>query len=381
MPRISRLLILLLGFSRVLAEGELRQGAFQTPEEAKAEMAARWKDYGTREGWERRAGEIRKGILEGAGLLPLPDRKVPAVRRHSVREMDGYRVANVAVETAPGFHVGANLYLPLQSGQMPVVLCSHGHWPGNDPLTHGRFLDSMQQLCAVLAKMGCAVIAWDMVGHGESAVAGWKHGVSPDELRLQLWNSLRMLDFMLSLPGADASRVAVTGESGGATQAFLLAAVDDRVDVSVPCVQVSAWFYGGCACESGLPIHVRPGHVANNVEIAAVHAPKPLLVISDGKDWTRHVPDLELPHLKKIYGLFGAESAVANAHFADEGHDYGPSKRQALYGFLAKEFGLMTDATAESKVRILSGKELRAFDEAHPMPETACEPNSRIRLF
>lgn len=381
MPRSSALFALLLGFSKVLAEGELRQGAFQTPEEAKAEMEARWKDYGTREGWERRALEIRKGILEGAGLWPLPDRKVPAVRRHSVREMDGYRVENVAVETAPGFHVGANLYLPLESGKMPVVLSSHGHWPGKDPLTHGRFLDSMQQRCAVLAKMGCAVIAWDMVGHGESALAGWKHGVSPDELRLQLWNSVRMLDFMLSLPGADAARVAVTGESGGATQAFLLAAVDDRVDVSVPCVQVSAWFYGGCTCESGLPIHVRPGHVSNNVEIAAVHAPKPLLVISDGKDWTRHVPDLELPHLKKIYGLFGAEGAVANTHFADEGHDYGPSKRQALYGFIAKQFGLKPDAMAESKVRILSGKELRAFDEAHPMPPTACEPNSRIRLF
>lgn len=360
---------------------ELRQGAFHTPDQAKLEMTSRWEQYGTRAGWERRAKEIRQGILEGAGLWPLPERRVPVARRHSVRVMGNYRVENVSIETAPGFHVAGNLYLPVETSKMPVVLSSHGHWPAEDPLGHGRFLESMQQRCATLAMMGCAVFAWDMVGHGESALMGWKHNISPDELRLQLWNSIRVLDFMLSLPGADPARVAVTGESGGATQAFLLAAVDERVDLSVPCVQVSAWFYGGCACESGLPIHVRPGHVANNVEIAAVIAPKPLLLLSNGKDWTRHVPELELPHLKQVYRLFGEEDAVANAHFPDEGHDYGPSKRKALYSFLSEKFGLERELADEAKVKILSGKELRAFDEEHPVPEEVCEPNSEIRLF
>jgi dienelactone hydrolase len=360
---------------------ELRQGSFHSPEQAKAEMASRWEQYGTRAGWEHRAKEIRQGILEGAGLWPLPEREAPVVHRHSMREMGSYRVESVSIETAPGFHVAGNLYLPVETTKMPVVLSSHGHWPAEDPLGHGRFLESMQQRCATLAMMGCAVIAWDMVGHGESALMGWKHNVSPDELRLQLWNSIRVLDFMLTLPGADPERVAVTGESGGATQAFLLAAVDERVDMSVPCVQVSAWFYGGCSCESGLPIHVRPGHVANNVEIAAVIAPKPLLLLSNGKDWTRNVPELEFPHLKKIYRLFGTEDAVANAHFPDEGHDYGPSKRNALYSFLAEKFGLERELDNEAKVKILSGKELRAFDEVHPVPKGVCEPNSKIRLF
>ena len=381
---MNRTLMVVAAFS-VFVSGsgfsELRQGSFHTPEQAQAEMALRWEQYGTRAGWERRAREIRQGVLEGAGLWPLPKRLVPVSRRHSLREMGSYRVENVSIETAPGFHVAANLYLPVRSENMPVVLSSHGHWPAEDPLMHGRLQESMQLRCGALAAMGCAVIAWDMVGHGESAGLGWKHNLSPDELRLQLWNSIRMLDFMLSLPGADPARVAVTGESGGATQAFLLAAVDERVDVSVPCVQVSAWFYGGCACESGLPIHVRPGHVANNVEIAAVIAPKPLLILSDGKDWTRHAPELEFPHLKRIYGLLGAQAAVANAHFPDEGHDYGPSKRKALYTFLAEKFGLKNELADEAKVEILPGRELRAFDESHPVPENVCEPNSKVRLF
>jgi dienelactone hydrolase len=375
--------LILLGLLSYPAGGQdaLRQGRFHTPEQAKVEMEARWNDYGDRAKWEKRAREIRQGILEGAGLFPLPERKPPLAIRHSVRQFDGYTVENVALETAPGFFVAGNLYLPVSREKMPVLLSSHGHWPGKSPTGHGRFLEFMQKRCAALARMGCAVFAWDMVGHGESAAAGWKHGVDPQELRLQLWNSIRALDFMLSLPGADPERVAVTGESGGATQAFLLAAVDERVTASIPCVQVSAWFYGGCMCESGAPIHVRPGHVANNVEVAAVIAPKPLLLISDGEDWTQNVPDLEFPHLQRIYGLFGQVDKVENAHFAKEGHDYGPSKRQALYAFVAKTFALDAKKSDEDSIRILPGPELRAFDEAHPMPERAVAPNSKVRLF
>ena len=298
-----------------------------------------------------------------------------------MRKLDGYTVENVALETAPGFYVCGNLYLPASQERMPVILSTHGHWPGKVPTDHGRFQEFMQKRCGALARMGCAVFAWDMIGHGESAAAGWKHGVDPQELRLQLWNSVRVLDFMLALPGADPARVAVTGESGGATQAFLHAAVDERVTASIPCVQVSAWFYGGCMCESGSPIHIRPGHIANNVEIAAVIAPKPLLIISDGKDWTQNVPGLEFPHLKRIYGLFGKEESVANAHFAEEGHDFGPSKREALYRFVGKVFQLDPGKAQDRSVQILPGMELRAFDEAHPVPERAVPPNSKIRLF
>ncbi len=362
------------------AGAELRQGSFHTPEEAKAELEGRWEEYGTREKWGKRAAEIRRGILEGAGLFPLPERKTPEALRHSVRRLDGYTVENVALETAPGFFVCGNLYLPERREEMPVVLSAHGHWPGR-PLEHGRFQEMMQLRCGALARMGCAVFAWDMVGHGESAEAGWRHGADSQELRLQLWNSIRVLDFMLSLPGADAERVAVTGESGGATQAFLLAGVDERVTASIPCVQVSAWFYGGCKCESALPIHVRPGHVANNVEIAAVVAPKPLLVISNGKDWTRNTPETEFPHLRRIYGLFGREAAVENAHFVEEGHDYGPSKRRVLYSFVARVFELDEQRAEEGRVKVLRAEDLRAFDDAHLRPMGEVEPNSEIRLF
>jgi hypothetical protein len=143
---------------------------------------------------------------------------------------------------------------------------------------------------------------------------------------------------------------------------------------------VSSWFYGGCPCESGLPIHVRPHHIANNLEIAAVIAPKPLLLISDGKDWTAQVPQLEFPHLKKIYGLFGKADSAQNAHFADEGHDYGPSKRAALYAFVAKYFALDLSLADEKALTLFPATSLIAHDAKHPQPAHSLAPNSSVAL-
>lgn len=348
----------------------LCQGKYWTEQEGKAALEGFATTYSDRQGWEKRAARIRRGILEGSGLESIQRNTALKPSIHSRKVHDGYSVENVSFESLPGFFVTGNLYRPVaRQDSYAVILSPHGH--GRDP----RFAEYVQRRSAALAKMGALVFAYDMVGMGDSDQCSHK---SSKSVALQTLNSLRAVDFMLSLPGADPSRVAVTGESGGGTQSFLLTALDPRIAVSVPVVMVSAHFFGGCLCESGMPIHKSRDHQTNNVEIAALAAPRPMLLISDGKDWTSNTPDVEFPYIKNIYKLYQAEDRVENLHLPDEGHDYGFSKREGAYRFLAKHLGLDLDAITNSRgeidesfVTVNDRSALTVFNAEHPRPSYA----------
>jgi len=355
------------------AQAELRQGEFLSDQAAKLELESFAALYTDAEGWRERANDIREGILAGAGLSPLPPRTPLNPILHSKRSYEGYAVENVAFESVPGVFVTGSLYRPVgRTGPFPAILSPHGHW--KNPGDYGRYRADMQYRAATLARMGAVVLTYDMVGYGDMRDVGWvqKH---PNTLALQLWNSMRAVDFLIGLDDVDADRIGATGASGGGTQTFLLTAVDDRIAVSVPAVQVSAHFFGGCVGESGMPIHVRESHVTNNVEIAALAAPRPMLLISDGDDWTRNTPLVEFPYIQRVYRLMGAQADVENAHFPDEGHDYGVNKRQPMYHFFAKHLGLDSRATDESAVTIEAPEQLRVFDKTHPLPAHAVLSN------
>jgi len=375
------LLILLLWTASVFAQeaaSELCVGAYFTEEQGAKFLKDRLAECPDKATWEKRAEVLRTEIREGMELNPMPKLASLQPIRNGLRKMDGYTVENVAIESIPGFYVTGNVYRPLKvQGKTGAVLCPHGHVHSKP----GRFVEEVQQRCATLARMGAVVFAYDMVGHGESKQC-W-HEI-PKVLKLQTLNSMRALDFLLSLPEVDPERVAVTGESGGGTQSFLLTALDPRIKVAAPVVMVSAHFFGGCVCESGLPIHKRPSYQTCNVEIAALAAPRPMLLVSVGADWTKNTPSVELPFLKTIYGYYGSESAVENVHLAQEDHDYGPSKRDAVYRFLAARLGLKLDRVLkDGKINeapnvVLKADQLRVFDVTHPLPKNAVKGNEAV---
>ena len=380
--------VLLIGIgSNIAAQGDaekkpqLCQGNYHSEEDAKKQLAKFADSYSNLAQWKARAERVREGILRGAELSPLPGKCALNPMIHSRRKHKGYTVENVAFESLPGVFVTGNLYRPRRGkGPFAGILCPHGHW--GKPNDYGRFRPDMQKRCATFARMGAVVFSYDMVGYGDWKNAGWQHR-RPKVLKLQLWNSIRAVDFLLSLKEVDPRRIGVTGASGGGTQSFLVTAVDDRIAVSVPTVMVSAHFFGGCDCESGMPIHKSDTHETNNTDIAALAAPRPQLIISDGKDWTKNVPNVEFPYIQDVYRLYGAEAKVENLHLPDEGHDYGLSKRLGAYKFLAKHLGLSLDKVSkpdgsidESFVVIEKTEGLYAFDAEHPRPSHAVGPDA-----
>ena len=363
----------------------LCRGNYHSEADAVAQLARMASTYSNLEQWQDRAAAIREQILTGAKLMPLPARTPLNAIIHKKREYNGYSVESAAFEARPGFYVYGNLYRPLgKTGPFPAILCPHGHATGP---AGGRLRPDQQHRCATLARMGAVVFSYDMIGFGESLHHGWNHKHS-QALTLQTWGSIRAIDFVQSLADVDDERIGVTGCSGGGTQTFLLTAVDDRVTASVPVVMVSAHFFGGCHCESGMPIHKTAELETNNAEIAALAAPRPQLLVSVGGDWTKNTPVVEYPYIRNIYTLHGKQMNVENVHYPGRKHGYQYLKRQAMYPFMVKHLKLsaagvfdnITELYDETATTIETPEQMYVFDDLRSYPATALKPGSQISL-
>lgn len=327
-------------------------------EEGKRHLEKLLASYPTVQDWEQRKTELRNCFFEQLRLSPLP-KKTPLNPIYTPkRVMDGYTIENVAIETLPGVFLCGSLYRPSKGkGPFAAVLSPHGHFPSTDLNEYGRYRPDQQYRCATLARMGAVVFSYEMFAWGESLLQVNKEvhqtGLA---LTMQTLNSIRVLDFLTSLPYVDPKRIGVTAASGGGTQSFLITALDDRIAVSVPVVMVSASFSGGCPCESGLPIHSCSNLGTNNAEIAAMASPRPMLVVSETSDWTQTVPTIEFPYLKKVYSLYGKPENIENVHIENEEHNYGISKRLAMYDFMARHLGLNIGAVKDKSGKIDESK-------------------------
>jgi dienelactone hydrolase len=292
--------------------------------------------FNSLEAWQQRRAFLRNQILVSAGLSPMPEKTPLRAQIFGGIEAKDYTIEKVLIETLPGFYLGGNLYRPRDGrAKHPGLLTPHGHWAygrlENQPLYSGPALGIS------LARQGYVVFAYDMVGYTDTVRLPHRFGSAGQRLwsfgplGLQFWNSIRALDFLASLDDVDANRLGITGASGGATQAFLLAAVDDRIQFAAPVNMVSAIMQGGDLCENAPGLRIG----TSNVEIAALFAPRPMLLVSATGDWTRNVPKEEFPAIKKIYDLYGKGDQVEVVQI-DEVHNFNQLSRQAVYRFFAK---------------------------------------------
>jgi sugar phosphate isomerase/epimerase/dienelactone hydrolase len=343
-------------------------------EEGWAEMDRIAAQYKTVEEWEKRKAELKPCLKEALQLNHLPAAPTSKPIVTAKRMFNGYTVENIAIEILPGVWINGSLYKPAKyKGKIPVILNPDGHWEKQ------RYRADCQLRCAAMAKMGAMAISYDLFAWGESLlqfnIEDHRRSLA---MTMQALGGIRILDYLLSLKDADINRVAVTGGSGGGSHTVLMTALDDRIKVSAPVVSLSSYFYGGCPCESGMNIHACGGRT-NNVEIAAMAAPRPQLVVSDGGDWTDKMPEHDFPYLQKMYSWYGKQENVVNVHLPNDKHDFGITKRTPVYEFIAKQLGLnikaIQDANGnidESKITIEPEKSLFVFgDNGEKLPAHA----------
>jgi len=325
---------------------------------------------------------VRRVALKEGFRQRLQIDSVLAKRVHSkpilskIRNYDGYSVQNFAIETLPGLYVCGSIYNPLTKGKHALILCPNGHWGG------GRYNKDEQTRFGTLARMGATCVSYDLFGWGESEyqVTSAAHRTTAAE-QIQLMNGLTILDYMLTRKDIDPKRIATNGGSGGGTQVVQLSVLDERFTAACPTVNLASHFDGGCPCESGMPTMLACGGTCNP-ELMATFAPKPVRVISDGKDWTASVPELEFPYLQRIWNFYKADNKLTNVHLLAEGHDFGSNKRKAVYEFFIPTFGLDASKLDESKVTIETEVAMHSFGEkGEKMPATAIRDFAQVKKY
>ncbi len=333
-------------------------------------------EYKTKAEWERKRKWIRDRVLVSCGLLPLPEKTPLRTKIFDRVEREGYTIEKVYFQTYPGFYLAGNLYRPLtmQKGEKhPGILVAHGHW------ANGRMANqaegSISARAITFARQGYVAFTYDMIGYNDTRQVDhrfantpkhWLWGVSV--MGIQTWNSIRAVDFLSSLPDVDKRRLAITGESGGGTQTMMLGAIEDRLAATGPCVMVSHTMQGGCLCENAP--NLRQDFF--NVELAAVVAPKPQIIVGASGDWTTTTLTMEGPSLAKIYQFYGKPEREQHVLF-NYGHNINQTSREAVYRFFGKHLlGAQEESLLkEPPYQMEPVAELRVFPDDKPLPSDA----------
>lgn len=306
--------------------------------------------------------EVKERLLLCAGLKPMPDLTMGKVTVSEGKSYQDILIKGVSIESLPGLKLTGSLFIQKNiTSPQPGIICPHGHW------MYGRVHQDQRggviKRCCELARLGFVVFAYDMLGYndcndlphnweGELRYQGDLAGISP--FGLQTVNSRHAVDFLVSLPEVDLARIGCTGASGGASQTWFIAALDERIKVVAPVCMLSAHFYGGCGCEEGPLLRVAG---LSSFDIVASLAPRPVLLPSVTGDWTNLNPDYEIPKLREVYDLYNAGNLVENFH-CEAGHNYNQNTREHVYAWLIKQLK-----------GVNCGETVVEDPEEHPAPE------------
>ena len=267
--------------------------------------------------WRETRTGLQASLVEMLGLNILNQATIAEINVKNILELPNYFVEKVVAKSPYGHFITANLYLPKKAtNQVPCIiyLCGHmAHPAGAKTQYQDRYLwyPNNGIACLVIDPHGFGEVAG--IHHGTQELGWWEWlsmGYTP--AGLEVWNAMRMVDWLQSRLEIDNKRIGVTGISGGGIMAFFLGALDDRLCVVAP--SCSAYTIGSQAklglvsrqCDCTFYPNF---HRLDFSAVAALIAPRPLLITCGQKD--RLFPPLGYRQfygcVKRIYDLYAGK--------------------------------------------------------------------------
>jgi cephalosporin-C deacetylase-like acetyl esterase len=286
----------------------------------------------TRAQAEARQAKVRAQVLSLIGALP---QRTPLNAKFvGDTQADGFRIRKVVFESQPNFFVTALLYVPdgvpdgaAAGGKRAAIIMSPGHAPS------GKAGDA--PIAAIFARNGFIVLSYDPIGQGERlqypdpAKPGTSLAVRPTGehgeaslqpmligdtfARYEIWDAMRGVDLLASLPEVDPHRIGALGCSGGGTITALTGALDTRIAAIGTACYITSFdallpALGPQDAEQSTPRFISAGFgFPDWVELAA---PRPYAVLSTYSDMFPFAGARStVIEARRFYSLFDPTSA------------------------------------------------------------------------
>jgi len=328
---------------------------------------------------ERRKQKVRETLLDLLG--GLPDYNGPLNPKVTGQiQAEGYTIEKVLFQSLPNFYVTSDLYRPNRPGRYPAILFQSGHTQEGKP--------EPQRAAANLALKGFVVLATDPIGQGEreqsydpqlsGPLGGWSVPehiqagaqcilIGESATRFFIWDAKRGIDYLVSRPDVDPTRLGAAGCSGGGALTTFIGALDPRLKAVVPACYPNSYqllFAGPDPdTEMSFPYFLASGlDVADYVELTA---PTPWLIqATEGDYFTPAGARLVYEEARRWYSIYAASDKLG--FFVGPGpHGTPLVSREAVYQWMIRWLKDGQGDFHEQPVHLYNNFELQVTPTGH----------------
>jgi len=304
--------------------------------------------------WAKRRAEIVRGMESVMGRLPGKEKRCPLDVKVE-EEFDGGTFVRrlITYASEPGSRVPAYLLIPKDvlkgKRKVPAVLCLHGT---NHKIGHGVIVGlgttPNRGYALELARRGYVTLApnYPLLAKYQPDLKklGWRSGTLK-----AVWDNIRGLDLLASLPYVDGTRMGAIGHSLGGHNSVYTAVFDDRLKVVVSSCGLDSYldYYKGdeknwrpergwCQTRYMRKLADYRGRLEEIPfdfhEMIGALAPRHVLIVAPTKDSNFRVDSVRriVKAATPVFKLHGREDRLTAVH-PDCGHDFPPEMREKAY--------------------------------------------------